>query len=248
MKNKPRIGITLDFVDPSQEEQGAWFNLEPWYALRYRYASAIEMAGGLPLNLSYHMNLVDDYAALLDGLLITGGGFDVDPTLYGAKDIHPSVLVKHSRTAFEVALCKAFLAAGKPILGICGGMQLLNVVFGGTLHQHLPDTFVNQNTPDINHSPKMRAFLTAHNVNFVAGTKLAALCSTESCGVNSVHHQAVDRLGSDLKASALADDTLIEAFESTEHPFVVGIQWHPEFLLSEVDINIFKSFIESSRS
>ena len=247
MVTKPRIGITLDFVDPAQQEQGAWFNIEPWYALRYRYASAIEIAGGLPLNLSYHMNLVDDYVAMLDGLLITGGGFDVDPALYGAETVHPTILVKHTRTAFELALCKAFLAAGKPILGICGGMQLLNVVFGGTLHQHLPDTFMSA-ACDINHSPKIRAILTAHNVNFVAGTKLATLCATESCAVNSVHHQAVDRLGAGLKASAIADDTLIEAFESTEHPFVLGIQWHPEFLLSEVDNNIFKSFIEAARS
>ncbi|MES2607525.1 MAG: gamma-glutamyl-gamma-aminobutyrate hydrolase family protein [Pseudomonadota bacterium] len=248
MSNKPRIGITLDFVDPAHQPEGAWFNLEPWYALRYRYATAVEMAGGLPLNLSYHMNLIDDYVDILDGLLITGGGFDVDPMLYGAKTVHPTVLVKHSRTAFETALCKAFLAAGKPILGVCGGMQLLNVVFGGTLHQHLPDTFIKKDGLDVNHNPKMRAFLTAHNVTLIADTKLAALCSTDSYGVNSVHHQAVDRLGSGLKANAIADDTLIEAFESTEHSFVVGIQWHPEFLLSELDINIFKSFIESASS
>lgn len=161
---------------------------------------------------------------------------------------HPTVVVKHSRTAFEIALCKAFLAAGKPILGICGGMQLLNVVFGGTLHQHLPDVVINKDAPVVNHSPKMRAFLTAHNVTLVAGTKLSTFSSAETCGVNSVHHQAVDRIGAGLKANALSDDTLIEAFESTGHPFVMGVQWHPEFLLSDLDINLFKTFIESTRS
>jgi putative glutamine amidotransferase len=94
----------------------------------------------------------------------------------------------------------------------------------------------------------MRAFLTAHNVTLVAGTRLASLSSAETCGVNSVHHQAVDRLGTGLKANALSDDTLIEAFESLEHPFVMGVQWHPEFLLSDLDINLFKTFIESARS
>lgn len=248
MKNKPRIGITLDFVDPAHQPQGAWFNLEPWYALRYRYTSAVEMASGLPLNISYHMNLIDDYVALLDGLLLTGGDCDIDPKLYGSDTCHPSVVMKHSRTAFEIALCKAFLAVGKPILGICGGMQLLNVVFGGTLHQHLPDIVVNKDAPEVNHSPKMRAFLTAHNVTLVSGTKLSAMYPLNNCGVNSVHHQAVDRLGNGLKANALADDTLIEAFESEEHHFVIGVQWHPEFLLSDLDINLFKTFIESARS
>jgi putative glutamine amidotransferase len=140
------------------------------------------------------------------------------------------------------------LAAGKPILGICGGMQLLNVVFGGTLHQHLPEVIVNKDAPAVNHSPKMRAFLTAHNVTLIPGTKLFTFSSTMSCGVNSVHHQAVDRLGAGLKANALSDDTLIEAFESEDHPFVMGVQWHPEFLLSDLDINLFKTFIESARS
>ena len=248
MANKPRIGITLDFVDPAHQPQGAWFNLEPWYALRYRYASAVEMAGGLPLNISYHMNLIDDYVSLLDGLLLTGGDCDIDPKLYGVDTCHATVVVKHSRTAFEIALCKAFLAAGKPILGICGGMQLLNVVFGGTLHQHLPEVVINKDAPVVNHSPKMRAFLMAHNVTLVPGTKLSTFSSAETRGVNSVHHQAVDRIGAGLKANALSDDTLIEAFESTEHPFVMGVQWHPEFLLSDLDINLFKTFIESARS
>jgi putative glutamine amidotransferase len=248
MQNKPKIGITLDFVDPAHQKEGAWFNLEPWYALRYRYASAVEMAGGLPLNISYHMGLINDYVLALDALLVTGGDCDVSPSLYGQKDQHPTVVTKTTRTTFEIALCKAFLAAGKPILGICGGMQLLNVVFGGTLHQHLPDANIKGKEVDVNHSPKIRAFLTAHDIHISEGTKLAKLFLSDKCAVNSVHHQAVDTLGQGLKASAFADDTLIEAFESIEHKYVIGVQWHPEFLLSELDINLFKSFVESARS
>lgn len=246
--DKPRIGITLDFVDTEQQKEGAWYNRESWYALRYRYATAIEETGGIPFSLSYHMNLIDEYVDSLDGLLVTGGGFDVDPSMYGSESIHPTIMTKPLRTQFEFALCQAFLKANKPILGICGGMQLLNVIFGGTLHQHLPDALVNNQPSSINHSPPIRALLTAHDITCVAGTKLASYSKTERCAVNSVHHQAVDRLGEGLIVSAYADDMLIEALESPKHRFVLGIQWHPEFLLSDVDINIFKEFIESTKN
>ncbi len=248
MSRKPRIGITLDSIDPVQQPEGNWYHLEPWYALRYRYAEAVEQAGGVPISLSYHQNLIDDYVDMLDGLLITGGGFDVDPALYGANERHPAVTVKPDRTAFEYALCKAFIAAEKPILGICGGMQLLNVVCGGTLHQHVPEVKRPSNTDPVEHSPKIRAFLTAHDIQIIKGTQLATLHPHTTCPVNSVHHQAVDRIGQNLRLSATADDGIIEAIESTIHPFVVGIQWHPEFLIHDLDKNIFSAFITSAQT
>jgi putative glutamine amidotransferase len=248
MSQKPRIGITLDSVDPAQQPEGSWYHLEPWYALRYRYVEAVEQAGGIPLNLSYHQALVDDYVDALDGLLITGGGFDVDPALYGINERHPTVTVKPDRTAFEYALCRAFLAAKKPILGICGGMQLLNVACGGTLHQHVPEVRRSEGTEPVEHSPKIRAFLTAHDVQIIKGTRLSMLYPDTSCAVNSVHHQAVDRIGQDLRLSATADDGIVEAIESTIHPFVVGIQWHPEFLIHDLDKNIFNAFIASAQA
>lgn len=248
MSRKPRIGITLDSVDPIQQPEGAWFSQEPWYALRYRYAGAVEQAGGIPFNLSYHPKLIDDYVSTLDGLLITGGGFDVDPTFYGITEHHEAVKVKPKRTAFEYALCKTFLKANKPILGICGGMQLLNVACGGTLHQHVPDIKHQTTVTPVDHNPKIRPTLTAHDVYLTPGTYLAGLSPHPTCAVNSVHHQAVDQIGDNLRLAATANDGLTEAIESITHNFVIGIQWHPEFLMHDLDKNIFNAFIESARS
>jgi putative glutamine amidotransferase len=246
MSRKPRIGITLDSVDPIQQPEGACFSSEPWYALRYRYTEAVEHAGGIPFNLSYHLRLIDDYVATLDGLLITGGGFDVDPTFYDAAERHKTVKVKPRRTAFEYSLCKAFLNANKPILGICGGMQLLNVACGGTLHQHVPDIKHQTAITPVDHNPKIKPTLTAHDIFLTPDTYLASLYPHPTCTVNSVHHQAVDKIGNNLRLAAAASDGLTEAIESTIHPFVVGIQWHPEFLMHDLDKNIFNAFIESA--
>ena len=133
---RPRIGLTLDAEPPGG------FSKLPWYAIRENYCSAIAKAGGLPIALPHEVELADDYLDILDGLVVTGGAFDVDPSLYGAKDRHDSVVTKDRRTAFELAILNGFLAADRPVLGICGGQQLLNVALGGTLIQHIPDSVV----------------------------------------------------------------------------------------------------------
>ena len=128
---RPVIGITLDSEDP-----GGYSNL-PWYALRENYASAVTRAGGLPMALPHETDEAEEYLAHLDGLIVTGGAFDVDPALFGAGERHPTVITKDRRTAFELAVTKGAIARDMPVLGICGGQQLLHVVLGGALIQHI---------------------------------------------------------------------------------------------------------------
>jgi len=130
---EPLIGITLD-----SEEPGGYSRL-PWYALRQNYCDAIAQAGGLPLPLPHQVGLVGSYLDAIDGLVITGGAFDVDPALFGASDRHDTVKLKAGRTDFELAITKGAIARDMPILGICGGEQLLAVALGGSLIQHIPD-------------------------------------------------------------------------------------------------------------
>ena len=130
---RPLIGITLD-----SEEPGGYSKL-PWYALRQNYAEAVERAGGLPVLLPHEPDRATDYLDRIAGLVVAGGAFDVDPAMFGATDRHPTVKLKGRRTDFEAAIVNGALARDMPVLGICGGQQLLNVVLGGTLYQHIPD-------------------------------------------------------------------------------------------------------------
>ena len=118
---KPLIGITLDSEEPGN------YSKFPWYAIRNNYLHSIEKFGGIPIPLMHSNNTVEAYFNILDGLIITGGNFDIDPEIYGQK-IKGSKNLKDSRTKFEILICKMFLKSQKPILGICGGAQLLNVV------------------------------------------------------------------------------------------------------------------------
>jgi len=130
---QPVIGLTLDHEPP-----GGYSNF-PWYAIRENYCNAVRRAGGLPILLPHDPDAASAYLERIDGLIVTGGGFDVDPALFGEATRHPTVKTKDRRTAFEFAAAKGALAQDMPVLGICGGQQLLNVALGGTLIQHIPD-------------------------------------------------------------------------------------------------------------
>ena len=129
----PLIGITLD-----SEEPGGYSKM-PWYALRQNYCDAVASAGGAPLALPHEPDMAAIYLDAIKGLVVTGGAFDVDPALFGDATRHATVKLKTKRTQFELAIVQGALARGLPVLGICGGQQLLNVALGGTLIQHIPD-------------------------------------------------------------------------------------------------------------
>jgi putative glutamine amidotransferase len=209
---RARIGLTLD-VDDARTR----------YALGTPYVDAVLAAGGLPILLPHAQDAAAAYLALLDGLVVTGGAFDVPPELYGEARRDVCGVTRPERTAFEKDLLEAALAARLPVLGICGGMQLLNVVRGGTLHQDLvADAALS------GHEQPAPKDVPSHEVQVAPGTLLADLVGAGPLRVNSTHHQAVRDVGAGVLVSARSPDRLVEAIELPDLPFALGVQWHPE--------------------
>ncbi len=233
---QPVIGLTLDYEQP-----GGYSKL-PWYALRENYCAAVARAGGLPILLPHEPDQVTSYLALLDGIVITGGAFDVDPALFGATTRHEKVTTKDRRTAFELAITRAALAADKPVLGICGGQQLLNVALGGTLVQHIPDEISGALAHE-QPNPRTEA---GHTVAVVAGSLLHRITGMRELPVNSAHHQAVKAVAPGMIVDATAADGVIEGIEDPGRRFCLGVQWHPEYAISPGDLSIFDAFIQAA--
>jgi putative glutamine amidotransferase len=232
MNRRPLIGVTLDAEPPGG------YSGYPWYAMRQNYADAIVGAGGLPVALPHQPDLAEAYLGSIAGLVVTGGAFDVDPALYGETESHAAVTLKPGRTAAELALTLGALARNMPVLGICGGEQLLAVALGGSLIQHVPDAVPNalaHEQPNPRHEP-------GHAVRIQLGTVLHAAVGVTHMNVNSSHHQAVRDPGRGV-ASAWADDGVIEGVEDPRARFCLGVQWHPEFLIDPADRRIFDALI-----
>lgn len=233
---KPVIGLTVD-----SEEPGGYSKF-PWYALRQNYCDAVSAVGGTPIILPHEVDRVADYLGLIDGLIVTGGHFDVDPALFGADSRHDTVKLKGRRTAFEFALVRGAYAQKMPILGICGGQQLLNVVLGGSLIQHIPDEI---RAPLAHEQPNPRNE-PGHLVSIAAGTRLRGIVGTDSLAVNSAHHQAVKTVAPGCIINATAPDGVVEGIEDPNHPFCIGVQWHPEFSISPGDVALHRAFIAAA--
>lgn len=233
----PSIGITLD------SEQPGGYAAFPWYALRRNYCDAVGEAGGVPFPLPHQPALANAYLDRLDGLIVTGGAFDIDPALFGATTRHATVTLKTSRTEFELAMVRGALDRDLPILGICGGEQLLAVALGGTLIQHIPDEI----TAPLAHEQTNPRDQASHEVTLVAGTRLAEIAGCATMAVNSAHHQAVKAVPAGIAVNALSADGLIEGIEDPERCFCLGVQWHPEFAINPADTALFHAFIEASR-
>lgn len=233
---RPLIGVTLD------SEQPGGYSAFPWYALRANYAGALAGAGALPVALPHDPGLADDWLDRVAGLVVTGGAFDVDPALYGDAGRHATVSLKHGRTQAELALVRGALARRLPVLGICGGEQLLAVALGGTLVQHIPDT-----VPDaLAHEQPNPRDQPGHSVAVLPGTRLAAIVGAGTMQVNSSHHQAVADPGPRAVVNARAPDGVVEGIEDPDHPFALGVQWHPEFLIDPGDRRIFDAFVAAA--
>jgi len=194
------------------------------------YLRAVEQAGGVPVLLAPQLSPAAREAlwARLDGLVLTGGG-DVEPARFGEAAHSKTALVSADRDALELELVDRALRDDVPVFAICRGLQVLNVALGGTLHQHVPDVFGDK----VQHSQPDRRHVATHDVKLqTEGTRLGAIVGTSELRVNSFHHQAVARLGRDLKEVGWAPDNVIEALEHADRRrFVVAVQWHPEDLV-----------------
>ncbi len=236
MNNRPLIGVTLD------SEQPGGYSKYPWYAIRQNYAEAIIAAGGLPIALPHDPALAADYLGHIQALVVTGGAFDVDPSLYGDGERHETVTLKQGRTAAELALMRGALERNMPVLGICGGQQLLAVALGGTLIQHIPDSIPNalpHEQPNPRHEP-------GHAIAVTPGTLLHRIVGATEMRVNSAHHQAVRHPGPRAIVNAIAPDQVIEGVEDPRYRFCLGVQWHPEFSIDPGDRRIFDALVAAA--
>jgi putative glutamine amidotransferase len=228
----PLIGITLD-----AEEPGGYSRM-PWYALRRNYAETVVRAGGLPVLLPHEPHLAPAFLERIDGLIVTGGAFDIDPALFGAE-ARANLVLKRGRTQFELAMVRGALERSMPILGICGGQQLLNVALGGSLIQHIPDEV----TDALSHEQPNPRTEPGHWVEIADGTRLSAIVGETRIPVNSAHHQAVGRVAPGCIVNAIAPDGVIEGIEVEGQAFCIGVQWHPEYDISPADSALLRAFV-----
>jgi putative glutamine amidotransferase len=237
---KPLIGLTT--------YQSANAENLPASSLLQAYSDAILSVGGLPVLIP--LSFVDKPAELanlvelMDGLVFTGGG-DIDPQRYGGTDHELSTGVDSGRDSLELLLFELLVERRKPLLGICRGMQLMNVALGGDLYTDLstqrPGSLKHDHDPD-----RPRTHI-AHGVTLSAEGKLFQIIEDKTIPVNSLHHQGIHRLASGMLVQGLAEDGSIEAVELVDYPFCIGVQWHPEWLMDQnASRKIFKALVDSA--
>ncbi|HEX5896015.1 MAG TPA: gamma-glutamyl-gamma-aminobutyrate hydrolase family protein [Thermoleophilaceae bacterium] len=212
---RPVIGICAAIESARWAAWEVEVNLSP-----RTYSLAVQRAGGLALILppdDVVAESPDELLDMIDGLILAGGS-DIDPTAYGAKPDPETRGTHPERDRFEIGLGTRALERDMPVLGICRGMEMLNVIQGGTLTQHLGSE-LHRHTPG--------AF-TDHGVRLDAGSLAARVVGDEHTEVKSAHHQGLDELGEGVVASGYADDGLVEAIELPDREFAVGVLWHPE--------------------
>ncbi len=229
--SEPLIGLTC-YLEPAK-----FLVWETEAALLHRvYVDGIVAAGGIPVLLPPVSEAHERLVSVVDGLVLVGGA-DIEPARYGQEQ-HATTYTRPNRDAFEFGLLRSALDSGKPVLGVCRGLQVLSVALGGTLVQHLPDTL---DTKD--HQPAPATFGTT-TVTLAEGSRAASILGTET-KVPCYHHQAVDKLGDGLVPVGWAADGAIEAAELPGDGFVLGVQWHPEQNLD--DTRLFEALVTAAK-
>ena len=241
----PVIGITAD--SSGCEQTGCKPSREGLYSLASRYCDAIENAGGLPIIIPHLRSRIQIGRLLgrIDGLLISGGGFDIDPAYYSEQRMAKLGKINPQRTFTELESIAFGLDRDLPMLGICGGAQAINVALGGSLYQDI----ATQLPAAQRHQQEERSDSHGHVVEVSRGTLLYKICGRRRLKVNTTHHQAIRDIGEGLSINAIAPDGVIEGIESKNRSFVLGLQWHPE-VLAQREVSqrqIFSFFVSACK-
>lgn len=236
-RKKPIIGLTSSFEHTETTER---------VFLPLSYFQSIRHFGGIPLLLPVYATQ-EELEYLLDqcdGVILTGGD-DIDPSLYGEEKLNDTVEIAPERDSQEGKVIDLAMARNLPILGICRGIQMLNVHLGGSLYQDIPA----QIPSEVAHRMEKPYHRASHECRLVPGTPMYALCGREVVGVNSHHHQAVKDPAPSLRVMGRAEDGIIEALYDPEKPFVWAVQWHPERIwdIEDGSAKLFEAFIEACR-
>ncbi|MBI3990047.1 MAG: gamma-glutamyl-gamma-aminobutyrate hydrolase family protein [candidate division NC10 bacterium] len=242
---RPRIGITS-----WHHEEGG----ERWEYVPEPYSRATAQAGGLPLILpTIHVGAafkpaptLDELLDAVDGLLFTGGE-DIHPSFYGEPIEERCGRIDQDRDHFELELAQAALDRQIPIVGICRGIQLLNVVLGGSLYQ---DLSYRPGTLPYHHSSREKRYTLIHKVNLQPESHLAKVFGRSAFDVTSTHHQLLKDVAPPLKAVAFSDDGVVEGVEAENYPFLLAVQWHPERMIRKhpEQLALFQALIQAASS